>query len=1079
MTKLPSKKCSASIEALESRLVLSATPLSVIRALDLPDDTPISLDGDAAEFATLTLGKTGQLLGFPSGGDGDFLILSTGIASQVTTIGNTASNQGTDLGAPGEAGDSAAVSFTLPVPAGGEQRLKIDFMFLTEEYPEYVHAGFNDTFTISINGTNYAKDENGNLVTVDNAFFTGDPAPGTFFDGRTNKLTLTYVVPDGVTSLNVEMRISDLGDGVLDSAALVDNVRFETPQVVYLDFDGSTIANHFGPGITGTLPAFSAADIGSSDTTENLIASLVAKLQSKYSLYDVQFTTSLPAAGDFTTLYVGGDNGMLLDISGASPLLKKNFPGTSVPLRDLFSLGTDSLLGLAGSPDVGNLDRNDRAVIFSGEFDNFFSTSTPEERLDQLAITLAHELGHNLGLRHLSDAAAGDIMKHTAPRDLGAVFGDTLVSLDEQWSDGATDQNDTAYLSSILGKSSGTGLSQAPVASTGYFAPKVPHTLYNVTLSIGGSAPGSAPQIFHFDKLNGTQNIPLPTLSSGAVFSLSAASKLGGAIDVFSGPLSAGQLSESNSKVPLFDADGHLRTIPLAKEVSGHFVSYGLMPLIANDLGDVSVMPGKVRTFTDSDGDKYTVRLTGPGLIGFVLDDPDHNGRGGLSRISLDDTSGETSILSVTVERGLHGDGRVNIGAITGAPDAGLKILYAPTANITGGGVVFSGTLGSVTVRDLADGADLLSGTGENVKTSVRVHYIGDGSDLSIGTGLSLFKAVRFGNSTLAAPSLDSLLVSGEFAAQLNIAGQLTAFSSGDVLGTAHVTAGGSFFTPTILAMRVVNDGATFALASAITSLSATRIGDASFSAERFDSVTVAGDVGGDFTADDRIVLFTARDLLGTASISAAGAATDSSLLTFHEVKSGADINLGSSITLFKAAKVGAATLYAASIASLRITGDSRIGIAGDFDASLTLSGGDASFNNVLTSAFIAGGVHGATIVGDCIGSFSARTMSDSSIFAGYSPADAMKPLDGGVFFDGSKIGSFTIRSGYSAFSNSFVAAKTIGTISVASFVSDNGGTPFGFLSDTVPTKFVIPGFVYHKTGPADQSLGDFHVKVV
>ena len=90
-----------------------------------------------------------------------------------------------------------------------------------------------------------------------------------------------------------------------------------------------------------------------------------------------------------------------------------------------------------------------------------------------------------------------------------------------------------------------------------------------------------------------------------------------------------------------------------------------------------------------------------------------------------------------------------------------------------------------------------------------------------------------------------------------------------------------------------------------------------------------------------------------------------------------------------------------------------------------------------------------------------------------------MSPLDGGVFFDGSKINSFTIRSGQSAFSNTFIAAKTIGTISVASLDSDNGGTPFGFLADVVPTKVVIPGFVYHKTGPADQSLGDFHVKVV
>src|SRR5262249_38078032 len=133
------------IEALEARIALSASPLGVARALDLLDGITVVLSGDPVQFGTKNLGATGQLLGFPSGSDGDFLILSTAIASQLHSLGVTGrgDRRGADLGAVGAEGDTASVSFTLPVPKGpSSQRLKIDFMFLSEEYPEFVGADF-------------------------------------------------------------------------------------------------------------------------------------------------------------------------------------------------------------------------------------------------------------------------------------------------------------------------------------------------------------------------------------------------------------------------------------------------------------------------------------------------------------------------------------------------------------------------------------------------------------------------------------------------------------------------------------------------------------------------------------------------------------------------------------------------------------------------------------------------------------------------------------------------------------------------------------------------------------------------
>src|SRR5688572_22093638 len=96
---MPNPSHAGHLEPLEPRIALSATPLAIGRALDLDDEISIVLSGNGSSFATQTLGSTGQLLGFPSGGDGDFFILSTGIASHVFTWDDIpGENQGTDLG---------------------------------------------------------------------------------------------------------------------------------------------------------------------------------------------------------------------------------------------------------------------------------------------------------------------------------------------------------------------------------------------------------------------------------------------------------------------------------------------------------------------------------------------------------------------------------------------------------------------------------------------------------------------------------------------------------------------------------------------------------------------------------------------------------------------------------------------------------------------------------------------------------------------------------------------------------------------------------------------------------------------
>lgn len=1099
MTYHPSH--SGLVEALEPRIALSATPLSVARALDLSDDITVTLSGNGASFATQILGSTGQLLGFPSGGDGDFLILSTGIASHLTTLEDDGSGlQGTDLGAPGAEGDTASVKFTLAVPAGSSfQRFKMDFMFLTEEYPEFLNQGFNDTFEVFINGTNIAEDEFGAPIEVDNAFFTGEAAPGTYFDGRTNRLTLNYIVPNGVTTLEVELRLSDVGDGIVDSAVLVDNARFESAQVVYLDFDGASLSNHFGQGINALIPGFSASDLGfAPEQTQAVIEQIVQELQAKFAAYDIFFTTDLPTSGDFTTLFVGGDNDMLLDISGASPLLRRQHPGASIGLGDLFDLGGDSLLGFAGSPDVGNFDRNDVSVIFSGEFDDFFGAASLEERLDHLVVTLAHELGHNLGLRHVDDTATADIMKHNAPRLPDATFGNTLLNLTEEWSDGATQQNDHVYLTSVLGQGNASGLAFSVQETSNWFTITPPTGLgpmFDVTITITTGDPFAAPITLFFDKLDSTDNIPLENLPVGAKISILASSQPGGPADIFSGTPTSGEIGAEETFVPLFAANGSLLAIPLAKGTPGALTASGSLTLATNDLGDVTVLPGKVATFTDSDGDVYTIRLTGPGMIGYVLNDPDQDGKGGMLRLSLDDTSAASSVLSITVKKGRFGDGIVHFGEITGALGSGLKSLTAPAVNFDGGGIVFSGGLGTVSIRDLLNGANLVANGDDSFVTSITARLVADGSNIAIGNSVSTLKLAYLGEAGVTVDSLAKLMVVGDKAASLpgdigghiTVGGLLGSVTARDLLSGAIIEAQGNAFDRTTLALHEVMNGASITLASLVTSLKAARIGDAAIHAQQFDSITITGDArnfipgdfAGDITAVNKIGKFTARDLLSTASIDAGGTLFDRATFTTHAISDGVTIELDGGISTFKAAYVGAATIEVAAITTLQVLGDANAFLPGDFHATVLLSGGDLDFVNGINSVTIKGNMIGARIEAEMIGKMTVRGMVGSTILVGFTPDPGNEddPFAGGTFTPGAKITSISV--GLGGFADSVIASTSIGTVAMSYLLPSNGGTTFGILTAAAPTKVSISGFNYLKGGPADQSLLDFHLKVV
>lgn len=216
--------------------------------------------GNAAQFATFTTGSAADI-GFDSG-----VIMSTGTAAQAAGP-NSLDNYtpsgvvGTSTGfnGPGDASVAAAAGTTTAnthdaavmefdfVPTG--KQITFNYVFASEEYPEYVGQGFNDAFTFLVNGVSCASVP-GTTTPVsinnvnrtsnasqyrDNALYARNSsvrrtAPfNVAYDGLTKVFSCTAAVREGETN-HVKLAIADVGDTQLDSAVFLQANSF-TPYV--------------------------------------------------------------------------------------------------------------------------------------------------------------------------------------------------------------------------------------------------------------------------------------------------------------------------------------------------------------------------------------------------------------------------------------------------------------------------------------------------------------------------------------------------------------------------------------------------------------------------------------------------------------------------------------------------------------------------------------------------------------------------------------------------------------------------------------------------------------------------------
>ena len=363
---------------------------NILTAIGAPKGTKITYSGDAKAVAI----SDQPLAHFPGKQFSNFVVLSSGIATEITQA-NTSGSQGTDLGAPGAAGDTATLSLTIPV-SGGVDSIAFDFTFLSEEYPEFVGSTFNDFFSVKLNGVETALDTSKKPITVNNNFFSKTlVADNTFFDGETPPLHIQVALPVNATTVQLDLQISDVGDGIYDSAAFFTNLKFPSTQTVFVSFAGGDVTWGHGAakGTKFTLPGMAA-----SVATDKYKSDVINELNLIYTDYRINFTSTKPASGSYSTVYLGG--------AGATAAVPK-IVGVS-----------SSVTGKADQIDVGNQDHADTAIVLT---ENYGKTPT----FLTLAQTIAHETGHLLGLYHVNDAA--QIMYYAASDTAITIGGNSTL----------------------------------------------------------------------------------------------------------------------------------------------------------------------------------------------------------------------------------------------------------------------------------------------------------------------------------------------------------------------------------------------------------------------------------------------------------------------------------------------------------------------------------------------------------------------------------------------------------------------------------------------------------------------------
>lgn len=223
---------------LASGLALSLLMAGTAGAIEItPTNDPTAL-GQALGSGIMVSGVTGNPAQFgtftnDSGvyGIGSGIVLSTGRVKSYADGPHNQSSLSREFGGPGQADltalaggdtyDAASLTFSF---VASHPQLTFNFVFGSEEYPDYVGGNYNDVFGAFIGGpggTNIAADQFGNRITINSAWMA--PQEGTALNGVSALLKTVY---DGLTvgeTYEFMFGIADVFDGQIDSTVYISS----------------------------------------------------------------------------------------------------------------------------------------------------------------------------------------------------------------------------------------------------------------------------------------------------------------------------------------------------------------------------------------------------------------------------------------------------------------------------------------------------------------------------------------------------------------------------------------------------------------------------------------------------------------------------------------------------------------------------------------------------------------------------------------------------------------------------------------------------------------------------------------
>lgn len=247
----------------------------------------VFVSGSCVEVSNITFsGTSGAVGSFSSGsaiGIDEGIVLSTGYLSSIPGMNNSASTSD-NLPAGGDSDLNAIVASTGETTADASvlefdfvpttDEVSFNYVFASEEYPEYVCSSYNDVFAFFISGPGFTGSENIALIpgtttavainsvnngsvgsqgtsadctSLANSSYYVNNVPGISleFDGFTTVLTASAsVIP--CENYHIKLAVADVGDSLYDSAVFLEANSFAAGEgaLVTANINGSVSASN-------------------------------------------------------------------------------------------------------------------------------------------------------------------------------------------------------------------------------------------------------------------------------------------------------------------------------------------------------------------------------------------------------------------------------------------------------------------------------------------------------------------------------------------------------------------------------------------------------------------------------------------------------------------------------------------------------------------------------------------------------------------------------------------------------------------------------------------------------------------